>query len=622
MILVPDQDKSGHARYLCFSILGTLVVHDGERQVHLGSRKQQVALAALICRANSLVPVDSLVAAIWPEGPPRTARKNVQVYLSVLRGLLGSSSKAGTRISYHAGAYSFHAAADEVDWLSFERQVQAARQMRQSASPAEVSRALTDALKLWRGRVLEGMREISLIDMAAQRLERLHLSVFEDWAEAELAAGAGAGVIDRVTEMAAENPLRERLRMLQMTALRQAGRRAEALAVYDDLRQSLARELGLSPGQAIITCYQSLLHEGEIAAPHLGCSFERPAVPPNLLPWDLPDFTGRAQQVKVLKEALAGGGRRLAVVTGLLGAGKSALAVHVAHQLAASFPDGRFFVRLRDEEGALRPLDDIVPALMWALAPAVTSDPLPTGPRAWQLWLATHRALVILDDARKEQDVRALLPEGGESTVIVTARARLPGLDGAYRVCVPPFSMREAAGFLARVVGSERVGAEAVAVRRIAAACGALPLALRMVAERLSLLGHVSLEDYASRLAGPSGLLDELTAGDVAVRTRLGEAIRDLPEPAGRAVVSLGRLPVARFTAAQAALVLDADEVTAVRVLESLLAAGVITASPAIAEVHAVRYELPALTYAYATEMAASVPELRRPAHLAPQGLA
>src|SRR6185437_2729045 len=143
----------------------------------------------------------------------------------------------------------------------------------------------------------------------------------------------------------------ERLRTLQMTALCQAGRQTEALAVYDELRRALARELGLSPSPALEEFYRSVLRGLVPSA--------RPAGrPPSRLPWDPPTFTGRTELTRHLTAALVRDGHRQVVVTGPLGAGKTALAVHAAHQLDDSFPDGRFFVRLHDADGTPRPVEE------------------------------------------------------------------------------------------------------------------------------------------------------------------------------------------------------------------------------------------------------------------------
>ncbi|MFE9424101.1 BTAD domain-containing putative transcriptional regulator [Kitasatospora sp. NPDC006697] len=573
-----------------FGILGPLLVLADGRAVDPGSRKQQILLAALLCHPNTRVSADALVEALWEDAPPRTARKNLQVYVCALRRLLGGGP--GERISHQCGGYVFRAAAAELDALCFEQRVRA-------GAPAE-------ALELWRGpAALEGFRHVPLIAGAVQRLERRRLGVLEDWVEAELAAGGGPAVIDRVTEAVQHHPLRERLRMLQMTALGQAGRRSEALAVYDELRQSLAQELGLPPSPALARCYQSLLAGAAPARPRPPAAppTARRALPPSLLPWDPPNFTGRTVPARELTEALIGAGTRLAVVTGPLGTGKTAFAVHLAHQLGEQFPDGRFFVRLRGEDGRLRPLEDVVAQLLPGTG--ASADPR----RAWQLWLAGHRALVVVDDARRESEVRPLLPEAGESAVLVTARPRLIGLEGAYRLWLAAFSTAEAVAYLGRVIGPDRVAADPGSAERIVLAAGSLPLGVRLVAERLAFLSHVPLREYAARLADAGALLDELCGSDLAIRTRLAESIGELPAPAYWAVLRLGLLSQPAFTLHQAAAVLGTEPGAAVRVLESLLEASLLTVPGVEGQADTVRYEMPALPYAYVRELAARTDE-------------
>ncbi|MFB7618825.1 BTAD domain-containing putative transcriptional regulator [Kitasatospora sp. NPDC056181] len=573
-----------------FGILGPLQVLENDCPVDPGSRKQQILLAALLCHANSRVSFDALVEALWDDAPPRTARKNIQVYVSALRRLVGAQT--GTRISHQSGGYVLHAAPGELDSLRFEQRARAG--------------ALTEALELWRGQALDGFRDVPLIDAAAQRLDRRFLGVFEDWLEAEIAAGGGPAAVERVTELAQQHPFRERLRMLQMTALCRAGRRSEALAVYDELRQSLAHELGLPPSPALARFYGSLLCEQVPAEPRAPAPRPRREAPPNLLPGDPPAFTGRAAAARRLTDALAGGGNRLAVVTGPLGAGKTALAVHVAHRLGERFPDGRLFVRLRGEDGRLRPLEDVVRQLLAAASPGPPELPGPPDPRwAWQLWLSRRRALVVVDDARRECEVRPLLPEAGESAVVVTARPGLIGLEGAERVWLSAFPAEEAVEFLGRVIGRERVEADRESAGRIVRAAGLLPLGVRLAADRLAFLRHVPLREYGARMAGTRPLLDELCGGDLAVRARLAESIGDLPETAHRAVLRLGLLTEPVFTLEQAAAVLDTDPDSAVLVLEHLLEAGLLTVPDVEGLAHTVRYEMPALPYAFAREMVA-----------------
>ncbi|MFB7469555.1 BTAD domain-containing putative transcriptional regulator [Kitasatospora sp. NPDC056184] len=608
-----------------FGILGPLRVLGNGRALDAGSRKQQILLAALLSHANTRLSADALVEALWDDAPPRTARKNLQVYVSGLRRLVaaeqGGTAERGSapepavpvvRISHQSGGYVLHAAEDGLDALRFEQRARAG--------------ALAEALGLWRGQALDGFRDVPLIDAAAQRLDRRFLGVFEDWLDAELAAGRGAAVIERATETAQRHPLRERLRMLQMTALCQAGRRSEALAVYDEVRQLLAQELGLPPSPALARCYRALLRDpgpgpvppraaaltapAALASPAVREGPRDPCPPPHLLPTDPPAFTGRAAAARRLAEVLTGGAGRLAVLTGPLGAGKTALAVHAAHRLGGQFPDGRLFVRLRGDDGRLRPLEDVLRQLLAATAPAGRGGAPPAAGRsdprwAWQLWLTGRRALVVVDDARRESEVRPLLPEAGESAVVVTARPRLTGLEGAHRFALPPFAVDEALEFLGRTIGADRVAADRDSAARIVRAAGLLPLGVRLVADRLAFLRHVPLSEYGARLTGGRALLDELCGGDPLVRVRLAGSVGELPEAGHRAVLRLGLLARPVFTPEEAAAVLDCDPGTAARTLEDLLEASLLTLAGTDGPADAVRFAMPELLYAYARERAA-----------------
>jgi hypothetical protein len=303
-------------------------------------------------------------------------------------------------------------------------------------------------------------------------------------------------------------------------------------------------------------------------------------------------------------DALGVRGERLAVVAGPVGVGKTALAVHVGHQLGEAFPDGCFFVRLRNESGALRPLAEVFADLAWAIALPDRPGGAPDGRTLWQRWSARHRALVILDDVRSGSEILPLLPETGPSAVLVTARPRLAGLESAYRLRVPLFTPAEAMEFLGRVIGPGRVAAELWAAERIAAATGLLPLGLRVEADRLAWLRHVPLREHAMREERTPALLDELTAGDVSVRWRVADAVADLPAPARQALPLIAGLP-RRFTLSGAAAVLHLDGEKAGHVLETLLEASVITAPDEATGADRVVYEMPVLIHQYARELAA-----------------
>jgi DNA-binding SARP family transcriptional activator len=587
---------------LWLGILGSLQAGRDGQPIALGPRKQQLVLAVLLCNANCLVPVDVLIEALWSDCPPRNARKNLQVYVCALRGLLGES-RSRQRITHQMGGYLLQVAADELDWLMFEQQVRSSRQLwRHEHAP--LARDLGRALTLWRGPVLEGMRGNTVIDAAVQRFESRLVSAFEDWAEVEVASGGALGAIDEIANLAQQHPFRERLRMVQMTALGQIGRRAEALGVYDELRRGLAREYGLSPTGALTAFYQALLREGSATPARPADQPLRRAAAFCLLPRDPANFVGRDGCTAELAAELASR-ERLAVLTGPTGAGKTTLAVHVAHRLRDGFPDGCFFVRLRTDGGSLRPLPQVVSQLWSAVLESGASGGPGDRDELWRRWQATHRVLIVLDDARTEQEVRPLLPEAGESAIIVTSRARLTGLGSACRITLPPLSMPDAMELLRRIIGSARVDRDPGSAERILAASGLSPLSVRVIGGRLAALGHVPLHEYLARVGCHAALLDELTAADITVRTRLREAVEDVPEPARRVIPLLGMLPAPLFTLAEAARALRLEDGVTMRVLELLLEMSILTTPADEVVAHAVVYEMPVLTYAYARELAA-----------------
>ena len=170
-------------------ILGPLrVVTDG-RALDPGPRKQQIVLAAMLCHANNPVSVDALVDALWQARPPRTARKNIQVYICTLRSLLG---RGASGISHQMAGYVLHVEDDELDVLAFDRHTRLGRNLRHGGQPAAGARALGEALALWRGPVLAGLRDVPMLADAAERLEQRLLGALEDWAEAELSVDGEA----------------------------------------------------------------------------------------------------------------------------------------------------------------------------------------------------------------------------------------------------------------------------------------------------------------------------------------------------------------------------------------------------------------------------------------------
>ncbi|GAA4604637.1 hypothetical protein GCM10023107_68890 [Actinoplanes octamycinicus] len=213
---------------------------------------------------------------------------------------------------------------------------------------------------------------------------------------------------------------------------------------------------------------------------------------PRQLPLDVPGFAGRGPQLAAL-DTLATGAVRIAVLTGLAGVGKTALAVHWAHRVSGRFPDGQLYADLRGfgPTGAIADPAEVLRAFLEALD--VPPARIPDGPDArsalYRGLLATRRMLVVLDNARDDDQVRPLLPGAGPSAVLVTSRDRLTGLvalTGARPLTLDVLVEAEARALLAARVGAGRLATDAAAASRIVTATAGLPLALTMVAARVA----------------------------------------------------------------------------------------------------------------------------------------
>jgi Cdc6-like AAA superfamily ATPase len=208
------------------------------------------------------------------------------------------------------------------------------------------------------------------------------------------------------------------------------------------------------------------------------------------LPPDIADFTGRqeevAQAIAFLRSAAEGASPAVVilVVAGMPGVGKSALAIHVAHRLRDRFPDAQLYVNLRDAEGNPRNPAEVLAEFLRALGVAdefIKGKGLEELSDLYRTRLDKKRALVLLDNAHDEAQVRPLLPGSPTCAVLITSRRRLDALEGAEILELQVMKEAEALELLEKLIGIERVRAEAEAAKRIVKLCGYLPLAVRIV---------------------------------------------------------------------------------------------------------------------------------------------
>ncbi|MDX3729546.1 AfsR/SARP family transcriptional regulator [Streptomyces caniscabiei] len=288
-----------------------------------------------------------------------------------------------------------------------------------------------------------------------------------------------------------------------------------------------------------------------------------PLVRAALLPPAIGDFTGREGQLDDVSALLTGPREAMpvAVVSGPGGVGKSAFAVQVAHRVAADYPDGQLYAELHGFSDPVPPAE-VLARLLRALGTEPPESPAERGDLFRSL-LARRRVLLVLDDAGSEAQVRPLLPGSASCGVLITSRARLAGLDGAARTGLDVLDDELGCELLARIAGSDHVRGDPDAARRIVALCGGLPLALRIAGARLATRRHWTPRMLADRLADERRRLDELTVGDLEVRTGLGlsyDALDPLGRTALRRLGLLGAPDVAAWTVAALLDLPDAED--------------------------------------------------------------
>ncbi|MET9504349.1 BTAD domain-containing putative transcriptional regulator [Streptomyces sp. NPDC006622] len=289
---------------------------------------------------------------------------------------------------------------------------------------------------------------------------------------------------------------------------------------------------------------------------------------PAQLPGDLPVFAGRAAEGAWLSAARGAPGRPgpagapVVVICGAPGVGKTTFAVHHAHHIASSFPDGQLFVNLcgyHPHAPAVEP-GDALHGFLTALGVPAPHIPEDTTARStlFRSLLADRRVLLVLDNARDEQQVRPLLPAGTGCLTLVTSRNQLPGLiatDAARPLALPLPSQAEAHETLARRLGPERLAAEPAAAADIIRLCGRLPLALAVVAARAELDPAFPLRAIADDLRDAHGGLEAFSGFDAVtdVRSVFSWSYRSLDEPAARLFRLLALHPGPHITAPAAA---------------------------------------------------------------------
>ena len=568
----PAAESGSAGPALRFGVLGPVRAWRGRDALDTGSPQQRALLAALLLRGGRTATAGELIDSLWEGEPPQQALATVRTYASRLRKILGP----GVLVS-ESGGYAIRVRADALDLTRAEELWAEARKCRSAGRLTRVRELIDEALRLWDGEPLAGVPG-PYAQAQRTRLVEWRLQLLETRLEADLEQGRHAEAVSELTALTAAHPLRERLRELLMLALYRSGRQAEALAVFADTRRLLADELGVDPRAALRQLQERILR----ADPDLS----RPAAPvaepvvapvrPAQLPATVPDFTGRDLFVNELSQVLSSdGGRVMAVsaVAGIGGVGKTTLAVHVAHAVRSAFPDGQLYMDLQGT--SQRPVEPevAVQAFLRALGTAESAIPDTLDERAalYRSVLDGRRVLVLLDNAHDAAQVRPLLPGTEGCAALITSRVRMVDLVGAHLVDLDVMSPAEALQLFTRIVGAERVASERESALDVVAACGFLPLAIRIAAARLAARPTWTVSLLARRLADERRRLDELQAGDLAVEATFELGYGQLEPAQARAFRLLGLADGPDISLAAAAALLDLPAADTERLLEVLV---------------------------------------------------
>lgn len=476
-------------------LLGPLEVLDqAGSSVDIGSPRHRETLVALAVDAGRVVSTDTLLDRVWGESARGGTLANLQAVISRLRSRLReagvpaeiATAPPGYRLDLPAGALDTDRLATGID---------AARTALAAADPQAAQGHLTEALGWWRGEPLADVPQ-PFARTEALRLEGLRLTGEELAAELDVALGQPSVAVTRLTGLARQHPLRESVRGQLMRALYLAGRQADALEEYADLRTQLVEELGVDPGPAVQRLHQQILEQDPALRPGPAPAVApapRPHRPSAVPPTDLlGPLLGRERDVAHLVDVLRAPTSRLVTVTGVGGCGKTRLALAVAAAAEPSFADGVSLV-------PLAPLHDpsaVIPAIARAVGVAEGGDPF----TALLDLLRDQERLLLLDNAEHLLDawpeVATLAAACPELRILVTSRIPLR-VRGEVLFPLTPLDLPAAAElFVTRAAAAGAAGlltADDAVVGQLCHRLAGIPLAIELAAARVRLLSPAEI---------------------------------------------------------------------------------------------------------------------------------
>jgi DNA-binding SARP family transcriptional activator/transcriptional regulator with XRE-family HTH domain len=589
-------------------ILGPLAItRDGIGIVSANSRMRLV-VGLLAATAGDVVSRGLISDALWGDAPPRNAPVMIQSYVSGLRRILdaGHSPHSGDGLIVSVGSgYRLNNVSCRLDLTEFRQHVADAKRARAGDDLEACCRDLEHGLALWRGDPLGDVEPLDSHPVVTGLARERDRAVI-DYAEAACQLGRPDLALQHLERLVEAAPFDERAFAYYMIALAGTGRHAEALQVFERIRDRLDTDLGLSPGPELRAAHAQVLRQ-QVPAAGIGLRMSG-YFPVYQLPAAVADFTGRAEEQARLARLIGRRGgfdtSRVAVLTGMPGIGKTALALRIAHLLGKDFPDGQLWTRLSDSSGRPREPATVLAELLATLGTPTSAVPVSVEERAalYRSRLAWMRVLIVADDASSAAQVIPLLPGSGHSAVLVTAQSETAAPAGSQLFQLRELTTAQATTLLRRVIGNARVDAEPEVAVKLAQSCFGLPLALRALGMTLAARRFWRLSALAQQLA-QGEVLACLAFGDLSVRrsiARIYTSFDDRTQRVFRQLSALGH----EFTGSDiAAAAGDVDGAAAASFLADrsfLISMGADAAGSPVYRLHALLREFAAEQHALA----------------------
>ncbi|MFC9234376.1 BTAD domain-containing putative transcriptional regulator [Streptomyces decoyicus] len=415
-------------------MLGSVNVTLRDRPVGPSSSRAKLLLATLAWQPNEYVSDEVVIDRIWGDELPQRPRDTLYTCANRLRKCLDATNGSAVtgRVMRHRGGYVLECDPDMIDLHQFRQLASSAQDAVHRGDDRAAADLFGQAMAAWSGTALCDV-ESPWAGRVRTALSRELLTTRIGWARSALELGRQAELLPHLSSLVEENPFDEAIAGLHMLALHRAGRRKEAWEFYARLRTRLVEHLGEEPGSELQELHRTLLQrEDRSDAPR------RDVMPlPRQLPPPVHRLNGHSEVLSQLR-ALVPQASHLTppvVIQGPAGVGKTALALHWAHDVAHHFPDGQLYVHYCKNSTGGRPTPvDLLPGLLTALG--VVPGWVPPGKQAqtalYRSLVADRRMLVIIDGVIDDYDALPFLPGTPESMVVVTSRTALPVLTERY----------------------------------------------------------------------------------------------------------------------------------------------------------------------------------------------